>query len=430
MKKLLSRAAFFGLSKQKLSFSREGLTRYLKNAQWMTISRVTMMVFSFITTTVVARIFGPEKFGLFSYILSAVGLFGVIAGLGIDNVVYKEITARKDERETILGTGMLLRLLTGLFAALCVFAYAFFSNETAYIKGLIITCSLVFITQPLLLLTYDFLKDAESKYVAIAQATTTIVASVAKIIVAYFSGSVFLILLILILENMVTGIVLWFCITKIKKRTLLFNFSKKYMFTLLQFSLPLTLYAASDALYSKIDQVMLRHYLDLESVGVYSAAVRLTEIWYFIPNIIIGALFPAFIHAMNNKGEYEKRMRITFFLLLGIALGISLGTLLFGKIAIGIIFGAGFAKAVPILYIYIFSLAGSYLSFLIYQDLFIKSRLYVIVAISSITALSNIVLNYFWIPTMGTKGAALATLVSYSLIPVLYWAHNKYEHTP
>ena len=45
----------------------------------------------------------------------------------------------------------------------------------------------------------------------------------------------------------------------------------------------------------KIDQVMIKEMLGAEAVGQYAAAVRLSEVWYFIPIIIASSLFPAIV---------------------------------------------------------------------------------------------------------------------------------------
>ena len=50
-------------------------------------------------------------------------------------------------------------------------------------------------------------------------------------------------------------------------------------------SWPLLLSGISIMVYMKIDQIMLGQILGDESVGIYSAALRISEIWYFIPMI-------------------------------------------------------------------------------------------------------------------------------------------------
>src|SRR3546814_11976049 len=44
--------------------------------------------------------------------------------------------------------------------------------------------------------------------------------------------------------------------------------------------------------YMRIDQIMLATMLDDHAVGVFSAALRVAEVWYFIPMAITGAAFP------------------------------------------------------------------------------------------------------------------------------------------
>lgn len=405
-------------------FRKEGIVRYTKNIKWITFARVTTMFFSLITTIIIARILGPTSFGALTYTMSIVGLFGIIAGLGIDNVVYKELTTEKHNREEILGSALLLRTMTGLLAFLIVIIFVVFTNESVYIKKLVILFSFSFLTQPLLLLSYDFLKDSESKYVTIAQITTLLISNILKIGMVYFFNSLTGFILILVIENIISGFLYLYQIKKIKKRTIRFSISKRKVFSLLYLALPLTLYGAFYEIYARIDQIMIRYYLDVSAVGLYSAAVRLTEIWYIIPNILMGALFPAFIHSKDDSHEYKKRLILLIGVLTISSLVISIFIMLTGKLLVSIIYGGTFVKAVPILSVYIFSLFGSFISFIIYQDLFIRNKLYTITLIPLFTAFLNITLNIIFIPKYGVIGAAFATVISYSLIPFIYLVLN------
>lgn len=407
-------------------FSKEGFTKYSRNIQWIAISRVFVMIFSLVTTMIVARLLGPVTFGTLNYTLSVVGLFSIIATLGIDNVVYKEVTAHKQNRLEIFGSALLLKLITGLFAFLCVLIVLYFSNETDYVKKIAIVFSLSFLTQPIILLSYDFLKDSEAKYVTITQIITMLISNISKIFVVYYFHSLVGFVAILVLENLISGFLYLLQIKIIKKRSLRFTVSKKYIFYIFSFSLPLVLFSAFSEIYARIDQIMLKHYLDVKAVGLYAAAVRLTEIWYVIPNILMGALFPAFIHSHENTHEYNKRLKI-FVILFAILSGvISIATLFIGEGLTRIIYGKEFMAASPILSVYIFSLFGSFLSFLIYQDLFIKNKLFLIVFIPVFTAILNIALNLVLIPKQGVIGAAIATVISYNIIPFIYLLLNKY----
>ena len=54
------------------------------------------------------------------------------------------------------------------------------------------------------------------------------------------------------------------------------------------------------AIYMKIDQVMIKQMLGADQVGLYAAAVRLSEVWYFIPIVITASVFPAIIPATTR----------------------------------------------------------------------------------------------------------------------------------
>lgn len=404
------------------SFSKEGFAKYFQNLKWFSIAKIFLMSFSLITTILVARMLGPESYGTLNYVLSFVGLFGIIANLGIDSVVFRELTAHKDKREEILGSALTLRLITGLLAAGCVLVTTIFINESRFVEWLMILFSISLITQAFTLFNFDFLKDAEAKYVTITQIITLLLSNSLKIISIYFFNSLTLYIIILGLENVLAGCIYLYQIRKYKNRSLFFKPSKGQLNYILSLSVPLLFVAAFTEIYSRIDQIMLKNYLDIQAVGFYSAAVRITELWYFIPNIIMGAMFPAFVNTKENIPEYKKRMRMLLFLLSFIAIVISISVFLLGSYVIGLIYGSEFAASSPILSIYILSLLGSFLSFILYQDLFIKNKLYLIISISATTALVNIILNYYWIPLKGAAGAAWATVISYSLIPILYFA--------
>jgi O-antigen/teichoic acid export membrane protein len=406
-------------------FSKEGFVKYFRNIQWTAIARVFTMAFSLVTTIISARLLGPEPFGVLTYTLSIVGIFTIFAGLGIELTLFRELTANKNKREEILGSAVALRFITGLIAFAGVLVTLLFLQEDAYTEGIIFILSFSLITPTALLLSYDFLKDSEAKYVAVTQIITMLISNSMKIAVIYFFHSISLFAAILVIENLISGTLYVAQIKIIKKRTLRLKFSKKYLFLLLSVSAPLVLFSAFSEIYARIDQIMLRNYLDIKAVGLYGVAVKLTELWYVVPNVLAGALFPALVNSHTNPLEYKKRLRIFIFTLATLSITIS-GIIFFSRNSIiHLIYGEEFAAAAPILGIYILSLFGSFLSIILYQDLFLIQRSFAIVFIPFATAAINITLNIILIPLKGSAGAALATVISYNLIPIFYWMLSK-----
>lgn len=415
-----------------INLPKAGFVTYMRNIQWTAISKFSSMGVSLVTTMLVARMLGPSVFGTLNYVLSLIGIFTIIGSLGVSTVVYKELVAHKENRGEILASALTLTFSTGVLAILAVLTMLYFIPETMHIKVLAFMMSLSFLTQPFTLLGLDFLKDNEVKFATVTQLATLVITSVLKVLVVYLYASIGYFIIVLVLENFIAGCLYSYQIKKIKGRTLPFHMSLvskaqiKYLFWS---SLPLAFMIAFTEIYARIDQVMLKHYINTEAVGLYSAAVRLTEVWYFIPNILITSLFPSLVNSsMNSRGEHRKRFTIFILVLLAASLLISFGTLFLSKFLVMIIYGKDFLAAIPILSVYIFSLIGSFLSILLLQELFLRNKKWQVILLPASTSLLNIVLNIYLIPKEGAIGAAIATVISYNVIPVLFYFLNSKDH--
>ena len=246
-----------------ISISKGGVVTYIRSLGWVSLAKLITLPLSFITVAYVARVFGPTNFGTINYVLSVNILFAVLANLGIDNAVYKELLVRKEERDKILGSAIALKVCTSLIAFVGSSIAILSSHESSQIKILVIVAAVQFLTQPLLLLSFDFLKEKETKYVTVAQITTSIISSVLKVALVTWYPSLLLFILITAIENMVTSGMYVYFIVFVKKWNIRLSLSRVEFVELLKLALPLALFSASTELYSRIDQVMLKHYLDI-----------------------------------------------------------------------------------------------------------------------------------------------------------------------
>ena len=46
---------------------------------------------------------------------------------------------------------------------------------------------------------------------------------------------------------------------------------------------------------------MIKEMLDTKAVGIYAAAVKLCEVLYFLPVVVMSSLFPAIVEARKKK---------------------------------------------------------------------------------------------------------------------------------
>ena len=92
-----------------VEFNKEGFLLYFRNIQLLSISKIFTLFFSLITTIVTARILGPETFGTLNYAISITTIFAIIASLGIDSIVLKELGLEKEKSSEILGSSLFLK---------------------------------------------------------------------------------------------------------------------------------------------------------------------------------------------------------------------------------------------------------------------------------------------------------------------------------
>jgi O-antigen/teichoic acid export membrane protein len=409
-----------------LGMQEGGLKRYLHNTGWFLFTRICSLVVAFFTTVYVIRYLGPENYGTLSYAVSFVSLFGFIASLGIDQIVYRELVKRPEDEAQIMGSALSLKLLGGLTATLLAIGSAIILGVTQIELILISIVSLTLFGAAGQIFTYVYQAKVQSKYPALITLSISFILAIVKLLVIYFDKGLIYFALVLLLESLLYAVFFAFSYQKHFKMLQHWKADKSTMQTLFATSWPLMLSTVSIMIYARIDQVMLRHYIDTTAVGIYDAAVRLADVWYIIPNVILGALFPAIINAQKSSPNlFRKRIQMCAALLVGLNLLIIIPTNILAPYIIETLFGNSFIGTADVLTIYIWSLIGFSLGQLMNTYLIAENYIYIYLYTSVGTVIVNVLLNIWWIPLYGVNGAALATLVSYSLIPILPFGFKK-----
>ena len=99
---------------------RLNLVKIVENIGWLFFDKILRMGVGLFVWVWIARYLGPEYFGLLSFAIAFTGLFGVVAGLGLHNIVVRDIARDSESASLTLGTTALLQLISGLVAFLLV----------------------------------------------------------------------------------------------------------------------------------------------------------------------------------------------------------------------------------------------------------------------------------------------------------------------
>lgn len=418
--------------KAQKALAHEGFMRYFKNTLWRFGDQILRIISALLVGIWLTRYLGPKQYGLFSYALSFSGLFTVIAVLGLNDIVVRELAKDKTRKEELVTTSFGLGLLGALLSLALVWIALLFSDNDSYTNKLIFICALASIFNSFWAIDYYFQSQVLNKYGALTTIVSIVLSSIIKIIFILLRAPLEAFAWLVVFDSMVIAIgFLFFYIKKTPQFRLTqvkFHISTaKY---LLKNSAPLILGSIFISVYMRIDQVMINEMINTEAVGQYAVAVRLSEIWYFIPGIISMSIFPAIVHAkQQSESLYRKRLQQLYNLMIWVSVSIAIPMTFLSNWIVNLLYGQVYNEAGSVLMIHIwtgiFVFVGVASSRCLTAENLQKISLYR----TLIGCIINIVLNYILIPIMGIKGAAVATLISQAFAGYLclfFWRRTRY----
>jgi len=405
----------------KKKFFHPGFQKYFKNTGWMFFGQIFSLIISFFVGVWVARYLGPENFGILSYTLAFVGIFAIFSDLGVSSILNRDLVRFPEKRDELLGTGFRLKLISSISTYIVAGVFALLIQTSFLNKLLIIVFSSSFIFQSINVINTFFYAQVKSKNNVRVVITATLLSTILKIIIILSGKGVIWLISAYVADSIFQGIGFLLTYKKSRLKLSAWKYNKFLAKEMLEESWPLMLAAVAGFILLKIDQVMITWMMGNRATGLYAVAVKFVEIWYFVPAIISGSLFPAIINAKKiSLLIYKKRLRAFFILMASIAILIAIPTTIFANLMISSLFGREYLEVVGIFQIYVWSGIGLFVSWAINQYLLSENKSMTILYINSLSMAVNIALNIVLIPKIGLLGAALATLISYSIIPMIF----------
>jgi O-antigen/teichoic acid export membrane protein len=376
----------------------------------------------FIVIVLLTRYLGPDNFGLLSYSQSFIGIFVAFSTLGLEVILVRELTKNKDQTDTILGTALVLKMLASLSTIVVIaIINIYVDDKEASLLTSIIAFGIIFQSLNLGVDTY-FQANVLSKFSAISNVVAFTVSSIFKILLIIFEADLVYFAIALVFDSICifTGYV--YILFLQKKSIITLKYNNKMALYFLKNAWPMMMVSMAVFLYTKIDQVMIKHLLDNKSVGYYSAAIKVSEIFYFIPLLITQSVFPRLVKVRNDGDEkkYLGLLEVVYKLVLWIAIPISIMLVIFSSYIVNILYGSSFSASSNILSILGFGLIlvsiGSVNTKILYIEHYEKKYL----KRSLFGVFINIFLNYILIQKYGASGAAISTLITLFMIHYVY----------
>ena len=398
---------------------KRGLRKYFTNTAWGFAGRISSMAVSFFVVVYVIRFLGPSQYGLLSYAISFVGMFGILASLGLDSILYRDLVKYPEKRDQILGTAFYLKTSGAVVSIIFTLSASYFLGDDFYTSFIIFLISAPLIFQSFNVISSYFQSLVQAKLPILVIFSTNLFLSFLKIILVILGAGLSYFAFVYLLEGVLLAIGFIFIYRRAKLSLFNWKFDSKLAKDLLKNSWPLAFASVFTIIYTRIDQVLIKHMMDQSAVGVYDVGVRISEIWHFVPAIVVASLFPAIINAKKvSDGLYKTRLSKLYSLMIYSSLIIIIPLFIFSGFIINLLFGSQFTEAANVVRIYAWAgmavAVGTVVNYYLLNENYVKLSLF----FSIIGMSSNVLLNIVFIPIYGISGAALATLISYTLAPV------------
>lgn len=405
-----------GRVSQLLNRVSPSLRRVAGNTGWLMIDRLVRMGLGVFVTVWIARYLGPSRFGSLNFAISFIALFATLTTLGLENIVVKEVVLAGEEAPEILGTALLLRMMgSALSPLLAIVIIRKIEPHDREAVVLVTLLSLGLVFQALDTIDSYFQSQLQSKLTVWAKNSAFLLVAAFRIYLIHHKGSVrsFAVAQVAELGLGAFGLVAMYEWTG--GRLSKWRFRKFRAIELLKQSWPVILSGVAIMIYMRIDVVMLKVMQGDKAVGIYAAATRVSEVWYFIPMAIVSSVSPAIIRARNNPALYYWRIRKLFALMTLISITIGSGIALSSRWIIHVLYADAFSAAASILAVHVWASVFVFLGVAQAPWDMTENLLKVGFYRTLAGAVSNVLLNLILIPRYSALGAAISTVVSYAI---------------
>ena len=394
---------------------RFNLQQIVGNSGWLLLDRLVRSGLTFVIIIWLARYLGPQQFGIYSYVVAFVLIFNAIATVGLDSIVIRELVRTPDERNEILGTAFVLKLLGGGVSFTAAVVAIYFLRPGDELMLMLVTIS----AAGSFFLAFDvvdfwFQSRVEAKYTVIARNVPAILVVSVKAGLIILEAPLIAFFIAGLIEIVLAGIALAIIYTLRGGKISVWRITTARTASLLKDSWPLLFSAMVIVIYMKVDQIMIGELLGEREVGIYSAAVRLVEMWYVVPMSIASSIFPTLYKLRSSQPElYLQRLQQFFDIMVIIPVVVGVFMWIAAEPIIVLLFGEEYRGAAGVFRIYIWSSVFVFLIIAISQYLIAENKTIFALVRNSIAMVINVALNWVLIPIYGIEGAAVATLIAY-----------------
>lgn len=294
---------------------------------------------------IMGRVLGPVEYGILSSLYSILYLVSIIPSSASISIV-KFISSAKDDQIYSVYS----QIMKIIFKLSIVMSFIILISSTLIAKFLHIDniLSIILLSPILFLSLLTLVNQATSQGLIkfVGHIVPTLISSALKfllgLIFVYIGWAVQGAMLAIAIGALISFVYSYKFIKKHIPRTKLITVDLK---PFIKYSGPVLLQSLAFTSIFTVDVMLVKHFLDPFSAGIYAALSTLGKIIFFATSAISTTMFPVVSKRISLKQEYKKIFLLSLLATFSIAFVITCFYWLFPNIAIGILYGKDYLSA-------------------------------------------------------------------------------------
>lgn len=391
------------------SFIKSSKTKTAKQTGILYGSQILRMALGLISAPIVTRVLGPEKYGIFAFILAVIGFISLFFEFGFFSAGARLLAVSKDKEkdQELIGALTLITVGISLSFFLVLFIFSFFVDSIFHTTGgnILRIVSILAAIFPFQYMLQEICRGAnEIRKMAIANIVPKLWYLAGLLIVVSFFQLNIVLVLILNFTGIIAVVILIIYSLNPKFNNLKENFRAIWKETK-EYGFHTYIGRVAGTSTYNLDKIFISYFVDTVSVGFYNLAMIITSPMVLLSQALSTSLFKGFA---NRNRIPRKVILFNFVWLTSCVIGLTL----LAKFIVVFLFSDQYFPVVPL--ILPLAIAGFFHGMYQPYNMFLgahrKGKW--LRNMAFIFSGTNLILNYILIQLWGAMGAAVATLIA------------------
>lgn len=406
--------------------------KFLKNSAVYLGSSLLNKSIPFLLLPIITRYLGPSEYGLLAIYLIGISIYEAFIGIAINTPISKYYSQyNTEELKLLIGNSYIIIFSLMIIFSVLTFAASFFIENVFSIDifWFFLAPIISFLNMAVnIVLTLLRNQEKALKFLFIEVTRTALTFSLTLILLIKFDFGWQSQIIGLLISGIISLMISFYYL--INKKLISFNFNHSTTKLILNLCLPLIPHLLGALVLKLSDRLFIEKMVSLEDVGIYSVGYTIGMVMLLYTDAFIKAWNPWFFKKIttNSRNDKISIVKYSYYFILTMFL-VWAGITFLGKFFIDVLFDPKFfaAKAFVGWVALGYLIQGLYKLFFPYLVYLNKTSFLSFSTL--VSAIANLILNYFLIKYFSTVGAAYATIISFTIsaFMVFYYQYRRVD---